>query len=274
MNRARIISAVLALLGACFAHADVHPFLTDKFVLQAGAFLSKADLNGSVDGATSGDNPEIDFEEQFGLSGSEDLAAGEFAWRFTKNWWTQLQYFAPDRSATAVLEEDVAFGDAVFEQGSSITASTGFELLRLFFGRNFSKRGDMNYGVGAGLHRLDIELSLSGNVIVNGQPLIDATRVAGATAPLPNIGAWYDWSPSPKWLLGARVDWLDASVGDYSGGLLNAAIGVNYQLLEHVGVGAKYQTFGLDIGVDKPSWQGDLDMQYEGAYIYVSANWN
>jgi hypothetical protein len=271
---AKTISGMLALFVACVAHADVHPFLSDKFIVQAGAFFSRADLNGSVDGATSGDNPEFDFEEQFGVSRSEDLAAAEFSWRFTPNWRMQLQYFEPGRSGTAVLEEDVEFGDVVFEQGSSVTAKSGFEILRLFFGRNFSKRDDMNYGVGAGLHRIAIDLSLTGNVIANGQQLINETRKAGATAPLPNVGAWYDWSPAPKWLLGARVDWLDASVGDYSGGLLNAAIGVNYQLFDHVGVGAKYQTFGIDVGVDKPSWQGDIDMQYEGAYIYVSANWN
>lgn len=70
MNRANIISTVLALLGACVAHADVHPFLKDRFVLQAGAFLAKADLNGSVDGATAGENPEFDFEGQFGVSRS------------------------------------------------------------------------------------------------------------------------------------------------------------------------------------------------------------
>lgn len=274
MRRDETLAGLLALLGVSAAHADVRPMLDDRFILQAGAFLSKADLNGSVDGATSGDNPLIDFEEQFGIGRSEGLAAAEFSWRFTQNWWAQLQYFAPDRSATAVLEEDVAFREAVFEQGSSVTASTGFDLLRLFFGRNFSKREDMNYGVGAGLHGIDIELSLTGNVIVNGQPSINETRVAGGTAPLPNIGVWYDWSPSPKWLPGARVDWLDASVGDYSGGLLNAAIGVNYQLFEHVGVGAKYQTFGIDFEVDKPSWQGDIDTQYQGAYIYLSANRN
>ena len=274
MNRTGIISGVLAVLGTSVAQADVHPFLTDKYVFQAGAFFSHADLNGAVDSDTSGENPEIDFEEQFGISKSQDLAALEFFWRFTPKWSAQLQYFAPDRSATGVLGEDVAFGEAVFEQGSSVTASSGFELLRLFFGRNFSKHENMNYGVGAGLHRIDIELSVSGNAIVNGQPVFNETRAAGATAPLPNIGAWYDWSPSPKWLLGARVDWLDASFGDYSGGLLNAAIGVNYRLFEHVGIGAKYQVFGLDLEVDKPSWRGSVDVSFEGAYVYISANWN
>ncbi|MCI0516306.1 MAG: hypothetical protein L0Y45_00570 [Woeseiaceae bacterium] len=274
MNRAGIISGALALLGTSVAQADVHPFLTDKYVFQAGAFFSRADLNGAVNSEISGDNPVIDFDKRFGISKSQDLAALEFFWRFTPRWSAQLQYFAPDRSATAVLDEDVAFGEAVFEQGSSVTASSGFELLRLFFGRNFSKRENMNYGVGAGLHRIDIDLSVSGNAIVNGEPVFNETRAAGATAPLPNIGAWYDWSPSPKWLVGARIDWLDASVGDYSGGLLNAAFGVNYRLFEHMGLGAKYQVFGLDLEVDKPSWRGNVDVSYEGAYVYVSANWN
>lgn len=274
MKPASLMVGILALACASLAEADTHPFLTDRFILQAGAFFSRSDLNGDVDGESSGDNPVIDFEEQFGISRNQDLAALEFIWRFTPKWSAQLQYFAPDRSASAVLDEDVAFGDAVFGQGSSVTASSGFDVLRLFFGRNFSKRENMNYGVGAGLHRIDMELSLSGDAIVNGQPVFNETRAAGGAAPLPNIGAWYDWSPSPKWVVGARVDWLDATVGDYSGGLLNSAIGFNYSLFEHVGIGAKYQVLALDLEVDKASWRGGVDVSYEGAYVYVSANWN
>ena len=95
----------------------------------------------------------------------------------------------------------------------------------------------------------------------------------GTTAPLPNIGAWYAWSPSPEWLLSARTDWLAASIGDYSGGLLNMAVGVDYQLSKHLGIGAKYQLIRLSLDVDKPEWTGNVELEYQGAYIYLSANW-
>lgn len=65
MNRARIISGLLALVSGSVTHADTHPFLSDKFILQAGAFLSRADVNGSVDSATSGENPVIDYSNKY-----------------------------------------------------------------------------------------------------------------------------------------------------------------------------------------------------------------
>ncbi len=274
MKRTVILSGVAALSGACVAQADVHPFLTDRFILQAGTFFSDSSLSGSVNGGTGGDNPEFDFQDQFGVSKSKNLGAGEFSWRFTQNWSAHLQYFNPDQTGTAVLLEDVSFGDAVFEQGSSVSASSETEVIRLFFGRDFSKREDMSYGIGAGLHRLEIGFGLTGNVIVNGQPLINETRAVGSSAPLPNIGGWYSWSPAPKWELSARVDWLEASIEEYEGGLLNAALGANYQLFKHLGIGAKYQTFRVNLDVDKPRWQGGVELEWEGAYVYLSGNWN
>ena len=274
MNRFTLNAALLVMCAVHAARADVHPNIASEFSLQVGTFFSEGDLSGSVDGNVMGENPEYDFDTQFGIAKDDNLVAAEFGWRFTPKWSAHLQYFSPDRSGTAVLEEDIEFGDVIFEQGSSVSASTGLEVLRLYFGREFSKREDMSYGIGVGLHRLEIDLSLTGNLISNGQPVINGTRSASLSAPLPNIGAWYAWSPSAKWELSARADWLSASIDEYDGSLWNGAIGANYQVFKHVGIGAKYQAFRLDLEVDKSAWNGNVELSYEGFFVYLSANWN
>jgi hypothetical protein len=270
------VSLLLFLATVVHAASDspVHPFLTDKYILEFGAFLPKVELKGGVDGSAGEENPDFDFEEQFGLSDSDDLASADFGWRFYKKWSLHLQYFETGRSSTAVLQEDVVWGDATFEQGSSVTASSNIDILRLFFGREFSKKANVSYGFGAGLHRLGLRMSLSGDILVNGQTLVNETRAAGATAPLPDIGTWYYWSPSPKWMLGGRLDWLAASIGEYDGGLVDVAVGADYQISDHFGVGVKYQRFALDLDIDKPDWHGNVDISFSGAFIYLSANWN
>jgi hypothetical protein len=277
-RKTKILPATMLLYLAAAAQAEsgntVHPFLTDKYMLEFGAFLPKVDLTAGVNGSASDINPEFDFENQFGVSDSDDLASADFGWRFHKKWSLHLQYFETGRSATSVLQQDVEFGDATFEQGSSVTAGSSIDILRLFFGREFSKKDNVSYGFGAGLHRLGLRMSLSGDVIVNGQTLVNETRAKGATAPLPDIGTWYYWSPSANWLLGGRVDWLAASLGDYDGSLLDVAVGVDYQISKHFGVGAKYQRFALDLDIDKTDWHGSIDISFSGAFIYLSANWN
>jgi putative cardiolipin synthase len=59
-------------------------------------------------------------------------------------------------------------------------------------------------------------------VFVNDQSTGFRREPASADLPLPNVGASYWRSLSPRWLLTGRVDWFSASIGDYSGGLWNA----------------------------------------------------
>ncbi len=39
----------------------------------------------------------------------------------------------------------------------------------------------------------------------------------------------------------------------------------------HVGVGAGYNLFGVDVDVDRDRFRGSLDWNYSGAQIYVTA---
>lgn len=265
------VSSVPAL-----AQDGVHPYLTDKFVIQAGAFFPKMNFEARVDGSidiTLPPTPFYDFEQTFGHKQDDDIFAADLVWRFGKMWSFRGQYFEGGRLSSITLQRDVEWGDALFSAGSNIEARTGLEVFRLFFARDFSKSPQYEYGVGLGVHRLAVGAGLTGDFTVDGMPVFNETRAVSETAPLPNIGGWWAWSPVEKWVLDARIDWLDATIQEYSGGIINAAIGVNYQLFPNVGVGLKWQRLRLQLDVDKPEWRGAVKLQYEGAYLYVSANW-
>jgi len=92
-------------------------------------------------------------------------------------------------------------------------------------------------------------------------------------APLPNIGAWYKYSISPRWAVRGRLDWLNADVGKYDGSMTNFSIGLNYQVIEHVGIGLNYNNFELDVKIDKTDWRGRIFTSYEGLNAYLSIYW-
>ena len=156
--------------------------------------------------------------------------------------------------------------------GPNIVANTNpgtdFSLVRAFVGRSFGSRENVDAGIGLGLHWLEIGAFIRPDLNTIGD--LSSAKVSG---PLPNIGGWYYYSPSSKWILGGRIDWLDASVDNYDGGILNLSAGVNYQLFKHVGIGVNYQTFGLDVNVKNDKWNGSIDLTWEGPYIYLSGNW-
>ncbi len=249
--------------------ASVHPFLTSKYSIDLGIFSPTKDLVFRADGAASGENIGIDFDEQFDLGHNEDVFALELTWRFGTKWSLRLQNFELSRDRQAVLEEDIQWGDNVIQAGSSVTVGSDFELTRVFFARSFDTNPQYDYGIGVGLHWLNIGAFIERDLIIS----FGETSAVSASGPLPNIGTWYYYSPSEKWYVGGRLDWFEASVGDYSGGLVNFAFGANYQLFEHFGVGVKYQIFSLDVDVNKKDWRGRAEAEYAGLFMHISGNW-
>lgn len=271
-----LLAGLFCLVGlpvCALAQSDVHPYMKDGFIVQAGAFLPQLSLDISVDGSLTGEHPSLDYEGAIGASSSDEIFAAELIWRFGEKWSLRTQYFSGGRSATKVLEEDVEWGDAVFQQGSFVSAGTSLDITRIFFARDFSNSPNHDFGIGLGLHRMGFDAFLTGDLIVNGELFSAETRAVSAVAPLPNIGGWYAYSPSEKWVFDVRLDWLDATIGEYSGALINVAAGANYQLFKHVGIGVKYQRFSLNFDVDKTDWHGRLKLKFVGAYLYLSANW-
>ena len=114
---------------------------------------------------------------------------------------------------------------------------------------------------------------IEGEAFINDEASGFERGAVDASAPLPNIGAWYYYSPSARWLFQARVDWLSASIGDYSGGLWNVAAGVNFQFTKHFGLELDYQFFQLNVDVDDSDWNGSAKASTSGPFVALTASW-
>jgi hypothetical protein len=255
------------------AQADVHPYLTDKLVVYAGVFVPKNNLELTVDGSIGGGNLEIDFEKVFDFPTTDEIFNGELNWRFSEKWSLRTQYFNAGRNRTKILENTIDWGDEEFVIGTTIQALTDIKILRLFFGRALTTRDNVDAGIGIGVHYIDLGATAIGTIDVGGMPVADTKRSVGASAPMPNIGGWYSWSWSRKWALISRLDWLEASVGELRGGITNISVGVNYQLVDHIGLGINYQDFTVHLRSREDRWTGRAKSSYRGPFIYVTGNW-
>jgi hypothetical protein len=277
MYAKRLLLCVLLIAGTNLVYAqesgNIHPSLTEKFVLDMGIFFPSRSFEIHVDGSIAGANPNIDFEDEFGLNKSDETFAIEFGWRFGKKWSLLTQYFESSGSRSAVLDEDIEWNDVVFGQGSNAAAGQEFSVLRVFFGRQFATSERHDFGIGAGLHWLEIGAFIEGDILVSGAPNEFRRESVRAEFPLPNVGAWYKYSLSPKWAFRARYDYLSANIDDYNGSLVNASLGFNYRMFENFGLGLSYNAFELDLGITRDDWRGDVTSRYEGLYVSASAYW-
>jgi len=250
---------------------DYHPFLTDKFNVSVGLFWPDKEYELQVDGSLPGE--DIDLDEQFNIKDYEETTSVNLRWRFGEKWSLWGQYWSTSESKSAILEEDINWEDVTFKQGTFAKAGIDMKIARTFFGRTFSTGPRYEFGAGLGLHWMDLSAFIKGEIIADENTTGFHKASVSAGIPLPNIGAWYMYSWSPKWLFQARLDWLSASIGDYSGGLWNAQAGIHWQAFKRVGVGLYYNNFVIDLDVDKSDWHGAIEASQHGPYLALTASW-
>ena len=269
-----MISAIVGPNAATAQEADAsHPYLAREFYASLGIFFPERKVELRVDGTTPGINTNIDVSKRFRTGGSEQEASYEFGWRFGEKWLFRGQYFAVDSVSGAVLDEDVEWGDYTFNQGTNIVGGSEMRISRLFFGRRWRAQQDEEFGIGAGLHLLEIDAFIRGQAFINGQDAGIRQEAVGTKGPLPNIGAWYMYAFNATWAFNARFDWLSAAVGKYDGKIINASAGINVAFSQHFGAGLSYNYFELDIGIDDNRWRGRANNRFNGAYVHLSAYW-
>ena len=271
------MSAILmASISGVVAAQDsgYHPNLSDNFTLSVGAFRSDSALKLEAGGVDI-DSDEIDFGKSVGVDKSNTIANFELRWKFgsSRKWALAGQYFSNNAKGDATLKEDVEWQDLIFREGTFVEGGVKFEMIRAFVGRSFVKTEQHDFGVGVGIHNLDVSAFLGGEIIINDETTGYQSADAGASQILPNIGAWYAFSPASRWLIHGRVDWISANIGDYDGTLWNTSLGVNFQAWRHVGFDLSYQYFNLNLNVDKGDWRGGVDMTYSGPVVSVTVHW-
>ncbi len=270
-----------SLVALVFAHGpslakdtpSTHPLLRDRFSISAGVFFPDRKLKFELDGNIVGKTEIVDFSETFRFDGTDRSVAFEFGWRFADAWSLQAQLFSVQDATDAVVGTNIEWGNYIYEAGKTVSAATDVQITRIFPGRRFQLTEGSELGVGIGFHWLNIDAVLEGEATFNGQSVGVIEQVANTDGPLPNLGAWYDFSPSEDWLLRARLDWLSVSIDQYDGKIVNAAIGVIYGIAPNFGLGLNYQYFELDAAVNESSWRGRIFNRFHGPYISLTGYW-
>jgi len=253
---------------------EYHPALSDRFTATLGAFRSSNAFKFESD-VIDDPGDDIDFDDSLGVSKNSTLFNGQLRWKFSKKkrWSLWGQYFSNDATGETVLTEDIEWDGVTFREGTFVGAGVKLTVARVFIGRSFIMNDRNDFGAGIGLHNLDLDSYIEGEIKIDDDTTGFQRAEVGASQPLPNIGAWYNFSPARKWLLHSRVDWISANIGDYDGTLWNFNAGVNYQAWRHVGFDLSWQYFNLNLKVDKSDWIGKADMTYSGPVLAITGSW-
>jgi len=247
--------------------------MDSTYWLKVGAFFAARDLSLSAAGIVGVSTRSVDFDSETGLDDTSDLFMTEFGWDFGKKWGLAFQHFRSSRNAQRVLSGDIDWEGVTYEAGVDVKAHSSMKITRLFFSRHVWDKGPHDLRLGAGLHWIDTSVSISGVATLDDMSREFQANVVSAAFPFPDIGAWYRYSLSDRWLVHARVDWLSASTEDYAGGIWNGAVGVDFGLSKHLGFGLAYQFFEISGTVKEDTWRGELHSRYEGFMLSLDGFW-
>jgi hypothetical protein len=276
MNMIAKAALLGCLLTASLASADDrHPALDSKYYISVGGFFASRAFNASAAGSAIiiRPTPHVDFDSDLSVDDSPQLVVAEFRWQFAEKWNLGLQYFNSTRHADRTLDGTIEWDGVIYEVGANVAAETSVGITRIVLTRHFRQKDGHDFRLTGGLHWLDVSAQIAGDATLDDGSTAFATSKASASLPIPNVGALYQYSPSQKWLFGARVDWFSASIGDYSGGIWNTNLSANYQIAKHVGVGLGYQFFQIDGRLSADHWKGDVKIRFSGPTFQVSGFW-
>lgn len=268
----------LLLLGSSVTgHSEeaeaVHPYLSENLFVDVGVFFPSRTFGVAVDGSLGEDNDLIEFDESVDINEKDRIFALEFGWRFGEKWRLVGQYFESSASSSVVLEEDIEWEDVIFQAGTTASGGASLTLLRTFFGREFRSGEFHEFGLGAGIHWLEVEAFLEGTILVEGGESTTEAVSVRAKAPLPNVGIWYNYSITEQWAFRSRADVFSAKIDRYDGTMVNLALGVNYQIAENIGVGVNYNYFDIDVKIDQTDWRGRIVTSHKGFFVDLSFYW-
>lgn len=266
--------ALSALLpGWCTASA-ADDLLQEKFAIGAGIYSMKSDTVVRADSIQSSQvGTTFNVEDVFGFD-SEKLFRAEATWRFKPKHKLSLMYFGSDRRATRVIDSEIAFGDELFPVSSSITTDFKFDIIELAYEYQFLRGDNHEIGASVGLHNIKFGLALDAEVSGSGPIAEESIRESvKADAPLPVVGLRGMFRIAPRVYVQTHAQYFRLDISGIEGDVLDYQAGVLWQATRHLGIGAGYNHFVIDVDIDEGAdFQGRMKWKYSGPLLFLRAS--
>lgn len=261
--------ASLCWAAAPAARADDGDLVASKGYLALGTFLNNSDFKVEVDGeTTTGD--KVDWNNTFG---DKDVTRFRLdgVWRFNERHHMRVMYTDYSNTQTRTLNRQITWQDDVFDIGVDATARSSFTIFEAAYEYAFMRSEDYELAGTFGLHYTTLELSLKADVTApGGGGTVAIGGPASVDLPLPVVGLHGIWRMGKDFYLDAHAQYFALSIDNVDGSILNYRAAVMWQPKKYVGIGVGYDSFNIDVDINKPRFKGSMDWTYAGPQIFYN----
>jgi hypothetical protein len=266
-----ILTLLLAFSGVSAAQSNdpVSPIWDSTVQLRVGVFFPDLDSSIRIDSDLGRIGDGLDFERDLGMPGSKSTLYGGASWRFARKHVLEWEFFDLGRNGLTTVEKSWDIGDTTILANGQISSAFNVRINRLTYRYRFFENSKTNMNFMAGLHgmRVNANLALSGSLIVDGEPVFvlpnePNVEVEKTKLPLPHFGLGINYALTDRLMGHAMVKGFALEIGDTYGRLIEANVGVQYQLGNNFGIGGGIKWFRLDV-VEDETERVDVSMDFD-----------
>jgi hypothetical protein len=279
MNKNQSLVASIAV--GCLLHAgslsaaDSIRFGEETFEFSGGFVWQSYETTVNVKDKESGIGADVSLEDTLGYDDDETPWLVGGTWRFADRHRLTMSYFETNRDVKAVATENIDIGEGeVIPVGAGYSSSLDFKVIPIKYSYSFIKSEKHEFYGSVGLHWNSIDYDVRGDANL-GADVWDSSLEATADAPMPLIGAGYDYYINDRWKVGVTAEAFYIELGEkdfnFEGSIVNVGFSTSYYIFNNVGLGLGINYFKLDVDVDDPDWNGSLEYSYWGPSASLSA---
>lgn len=265
-------ASLAALLASPALHAAEPSLLTDSFYISLGTFTVGSDTEIELDGE-AGTGSLVDLERTFGDDDATRFRLDAW-WRFAERHKVRALWFDSSADASRNIDEEIIWGDETFPIAADVTLDRDFSIYELAYEYSFLRRPTWELTGSIGLHYTQFDVTLSAELAVDGAP--GETRTAADSArldaPLPVVGFRGLWNPGGNFWIDASAQYFALSIDEYDGSLTDFRLAAIWQPKTWLGLGVGYNSFAVDVDVERSSFTGSLDWGYSGPQFFLSGS--
>jgi len=259
-----IAGASLALFGGTAAAEDTK-LSQQPFQISLGSFTNESDVTVRADGETN-DGTELDWGNTFGdVDGTKFRLDGY--WRINDRHHIRFMYTENSSRKTRVIDQNIEWNDQLFPVNATVDSEFGFKVTELVYEYDFSKQENRELVLSAGIHYTEIFATLK---VAGSGGTAAAAGERSLKAPLPVIGARGMWNLGGNWWFDGQAQLFKITFGDVDGTILNYRAAFIWQPKQWFGVGAGYDSFGIDVDASGDRLKGTLDWTYAGPQFFFN----
>jgi hypothetical protein len=248
----------------------------ERYELTFGGSFTEFDSKIRINSRDDSIDNEIDLEDTLGFDNDVSLGWINGKWRMADRHRLSLLFVPITRTSELTTSRDFDVGGNVIKAGAFIGSSVNTYVFDIEYIYSFFKRPALEIGFSAGIYWMNslAELTAAGDILFEGsdQPEFRSDYEANQRliAPLPLIGFTGSYEFNSRWRAHATARYLDVTISDIDGRVLNMNLSTEYYFNRYFGAGVALAMFDVSVRQNGVVFINTLTYEYTGLQAYVA----